>query len=123
MKLPKVLGFVFMVVIAFAMSFGLAFAQAAPGGESAGGVLAWIGGALAVVPDWVEAIGLLISAAAAIAAVTKNVRDDEAVTAVQKLWKQLRRIIDLLALNVGNAKNKEPEPTNAVKTSGGPGRS
>lgn len=50
------------------------------------------------VPGWLQALSLLISAFAAIAALTPTPKDDGVLLV-------LRKIIDLLALNFGGAKN------------------
>lgn len=58
-----------------------------------------LGAFLDAVPQWVQALSLLISAFAAIAALTPTPKDD-GVLAV------LRKIVDLLALNFGGARNE-----------------
>ena len=55
---------------------------------------------LANVETIVDAVTKLIAAAAAVAALTPNPKDDSAV-----LW--VRQIIDTLALNFGNARNEK----------------
>jgi hypothetical protein len=60
---------------------------------------------LEVLPDWLQALSVLIAAAASITALTPTPKDDGALL-------YLRKIIDFLALNVGGAKN-----ASAVKTS------
>lgn len=47
-----------------------------------------------------EAAGLVVTAAAAIAAMTSTPKDDGVV-------KILRKIVNVLALNIGKAKNKD----------------
>lgn len=56
-----------------------------------------------IIENWfeiLEASGLVVTAAAAIAAMTPTPKDDGVV-------KFLRKIINVLALNVGKAKNKD----------------
>ena len=56
-----------------------------------------------ITENWFELLeiaGLVIAAAAAIAAMTPTPKDDGVV-------KVLRKIVDALALNVGKAKNKD----------------
>ena len=48
-------------------------------------------------PDWIQALSVLIAAASVIAAATPTPKDD---TAIGKAYK----IVDLLAVNFGNAK-------------------
>lgn len=59
---------------------------------------------LAVVPDWIEAIALLIAGASAVAALTPTKRDDEILG---KALSVIRKIANLFALNVANAKPKD----------------
>ena len=54
----------------------------------------------------IENIPYLISFAAAISAVTKTPKDDEAVKKAQKAYGVAYKVIDVLALNIGRAKNK-----------------
>jgi len=54
---------------------------------------------MASVPAWISAISLLVAGAAAIAALTPTPKDDAILA-------RIRKIVDMLALNVGNAKNK-----------------
>lgn len=51
------------------------------------------------IPMFINIASLVISLAAAIAAATKTPKDDGVV-------KTLRKVIDFLALNFGNARNK-----------------
>ena len=53
-------------------------------------------------PDWLQAIAVVLVALNAIAALTPTPKDD---TAIGKALLFVRKLIDLLALNVGNAKN------------------
>jgi len=48
----------------------------------------------------IEVVSLFIAAAAALAAMTPTPKDDSVL-------KALRKVVDVLALNVGKAKNKE----------------
>lgn len=59
---------------------------------------------LAVVPDWIEAIALLIAGASAVAALTPTKRDDAFFS---KALAIVKKIANLLALNVANAKPKD----------------
>jgi len=54
----------------------------------------------------IENIPYLISFAAAISAVTKTPKDDEAVKKAQKAYNIGYKVIDVLALNIGKARNK-----------------
>ena len=54
----------------------------------------------------IENIPYLISFAAAISAVTKTPKDDEAVKKAQKAYNIGYKVIDVLALNIGRARNK-----------------
>ena len=52
---------------------------------------------LSVIPDWIEAISILVASASVIAATTTTPSDD-------KLWAKVYKIIDLVAINFGKAK-------------------
>lgn len=66
---------------------------------------------------FVQIVTILISAAAAIAAVTPISTDDKYVTIAQKWWKRVRRIINIVGLNFGGAKNEgEVSPLTSDKT-------
>ena len=52
---------------------------------------------LSVIPDWIEAISILVASASVIAASTTTPKDD---TAIGKIYK----VIDFLAINWGKAK-------------------
>ena len=54
----------------------------------------------------IENLPYVISFAAAISAVTKTPKDDEAVKKAQKAYNIGYKVIDVLALNIGRAKNK-----------------
>lgn len=54
----------------------------------------------------IENIPYLISFAAAISAVTKTPKDDAAVKKAQKAYNIGYKVIDVLALNIGKARNK-----------------
>ena len=54
----------------------------------------------------IENLPYIISFAAAISAVTKTPKDDEAVKKAQKAYNIGYKVIDVLALNIGRAKNK-----------------
>lgn len=55
-------------------------------------------------PDWIIAITGLVTAASAVAALTPTKRDDKIIS---KILGVLRKVSNLLALNVMNAKPKE----------------
>jgi hypothetical protein len=59
---------------------------------------------LAVIPDWIEAIALVVTAASAIAALTPTKKDDDAIA---KVLAFIRKVANLFALNVANAKPKD----------------
>lgn len=59
---------------------------------------------LDALPDWLQALSMLIAAAASIAALTPSPKDDGALLI-------LRKLIDLLALNFGGAKNASSNKT------------
>jgi hypothetical protein len=59
---------------------------------------------LAVIPDWIEAIALVVTAASAIAALTPTKKDDDAIA---KVLVFIRKVANLFALNVANAKPKD----------------
>lgn len=52
------------------------------------------------IPDWLAILGLVVTAAAGIAAITPTKADDKFVASVL-------RIINLLGLNIGKAKNAD----------------
>ena len=60
---------------------------------------------LSVLPDWLLAISMLVTACSSVAALTPTPKDDG-------LFLVLRRVVDFLALNFGGAKN-----ANAIKDS------
>lgn len=53
-----------------------------------------------------ENLPYIISFAAAVSAVTKTPKDDELVNKAQKAYGTLYKVVDVLALNIGRAKNK-----------------
>lgn len=53
-------------------------------------------------PAWLVAVTAVVAAAAGITALTPTPKDDAALAKV-------RRVLDWLALNVGNAKNEKPK--------------
>ena len=59
-----------------------------------------------IIMAFIENIPYLISFAAAISAVTKTPKDDEAVKKAQKAYNIGYKVIDVLALNIGRARNK-----------------
>lgn len=52
------------------------------------------------IPDVIQVLTLLVTAAAIIASATKTPKDDSAI-------KSIRKVVDFLALNFGGAKNKD----------------
>lgn len=61
---------------------------------------------MSIIMAIIENIPYIISFAAAISAVTKTPKDDEAVKKAQKAYGIAYKVIDVLALNVLKAKNK-----------------
>lgn len=53
-----------------------------------------------------ENLPYIISFAAAVSAVTKTPKDDELVSKAQKAYGTIYKVVDVLALNIGRAKNK-----------------
>lgn len=53
-----------------------------------------------------EGLPYIISFAAAVSAVTKTPKDDELVGKAQKAYGIAYKVVDVLALNIGRAKNK-----------------
>ena len=51
------------------------------------------------VPDWIQALSIVVASASAIAAATPTPKDDKAVGKLYKL-------VDMLAVNFGHAKQK-----------------
>ena len=52
---------------------------------------------LSVIPDWIEALSLLVATASVIAAATPTPKDD-------KLFSRIYKFIDFCAINFGKAK-------------------
>lgn len=85
----------FLMPFVFALTAPHAFAaEASP--AAAMGLVAQL---LGVVPSWLQAASLVVTAASAVAALTPTPKDDGVV-------KRVRSIIDLLAFNWGGAANK-----------------
>ena len=61
---------------------------------------------MSIIMEIFENLPYIISFAAAISAVTKTPKDDELVSKAQKAYGIAYKVIDVLALNVGRAKNK-----------------
>lgn len=59
------------------------------------------------IPTWINVVTAVITAAAGIAAATPTAKDDEYVSEARRYWNQVRKVIDVLGLNVGNAKNRD----------------
>ena len=59
-----------------------------------------------IIMEIFENLPYIISFAAAISAVTKTPKDDKLVSKAQKAYGIAYKVIDVLALNVGRAKNK-----------------
>ena len=55
---------------------------------------------LSYIPDAIQVLTLIVTAAAVIASATKTPKDDSVI-------KSIRKVIDFLALNFGGAKNKD----------------
>lgn len=53
-----------------------------------------------------ENLPYIISFAAAVSAVTKTPKDDELVSKAQKAYGTIYKVVDVLALNIGKAKNR-----------------
>jgi hypothetical protein len=58
-------------------------------------------------PGWLNAIAILISACAGVAAMTKTTVDDEALGKLGGIWNIVSRVVNTLALNVGQARNAD----------------
>tara|TARA_B100000745_G_C19838194_1_gene277738 strand:+ start:259 stop:438 length:180 start_codon:yes stop_codon:yes gene_type:complete len=54
---------------------------------------------LASIPDWIEALSLIVAAASLIAATTPTPKDNSIVASIYK-------VVDFLAINFGKAKDK-----------------
>ncbi len=67
-------------------------------------VLQWMTGASTETPHWLVALTSVVSAASAVAAVTPTPKDD-------RILGRLYRIVDVLALNIGRAKDRAPSST------------
>jgi len=52
------------------------------------------------IPDIIQVLTLIVTAAAVIASATKTPKDDSVI-------KKIRKVVDFLALNFGGAKNKD----------------
>ena len=61
---------------------------------------------MSIIMAIIENIPYIISFAAAISAVTKTPKDDQAVKKAQKAYNICYKVIDVLALNIGQARNK-----------------
>lgn len=59
---------------------------------------------MAVLPDWLEALTLLVAAAAGVAALTPTPKDDAILGKAYK-------ILEVVALNIGHAKERPGEKT------------
>lgn len=57
----------------------------------------------AAIPDWLEAIFMLVTAASAIAALTPTKKDDDFIA---KTLLIIRKVANIFAINLGNAKPK-----------------
>lgn len=94
----RMLSTVLLLLVAMAASMG-AYADDP---DTVTTVINWLATAWGALPEWVHAITLVISAAAAVAAATKTPRGESTA-------KKLRRIVDWIGLNFGHAKNKEDD--------------
>ena len=61
---------------------------------------------MSIIMEIFENLPYIISFDAAISAVTKTPKDDELVGKAQKAYGIAYKVVDVLALNVGRAKNK-----------------
>ena len=59
-----------------------------------------------IIMEIFENLPYIISFAAAVSAVTKTPKDDELVSKAQKAYGIAYKVVDVLALNVGKAKNR-----------------
>lgn len=59
-----------------------------------------------IIMEIFENLPYIISFAAAVSAVTKTPKDDELVGKAQKAYGVAYKLVDVLALNIGRAKNK-----------------
>ena len=59
-----------------------------------------------IIMEIFENLPYIISFAAAVSAVTKTPKDDELVSKAQKAYGIAYKVVDVLALNIGRAKNK-----------------
>lgn len=58
-------------------------------------------------PAWMNGIAVLIAACAGLAAITKTKVDDDALGKLGAVWNIVSRIVNTLALNVGQARNAD----------------
>ena len=92
-------GFLFFLVsIVLLLGVTAIDAPVAVAAETTTADAGWLAGVLEVLPDWLQALGILVSGAAAIAALTPTPKDDGILLVI-------RKIIDFLALNIGGARN------------------
>lgn len=92
-------GFLFFLVsIVLLLGVSAVNAPLAIAAETAAADAGSLSGLLEVLPDWLQAVGLLVSGAAAIAALTPTPKDDGILLVI-------RKVIDFLALNIGGARN------------------
>lgn len=67
----------------------------------------------------IEAATFVIAACAAIAAITPTKVDDQAMMKLGKIYNIVAKVVNVLGLNVGKAKNKEADPkASEVKLTG-----
>ena len=59
-----------------------------------------------IIMEIFENLPYIISFAAAVSAVTKTPKDDELVSKAQKAYGTIYKVVDVLALNIGKAKNR-----------------
>ena len=60
----------------------------------------WLSGIMGDIPAWINAITMLIAAAAAVTALTPTPKDDKWVA-------KIRKLVDVVAFNWGGAKNEK----------------
>ena len=60
-------------------------------------------------PAWMNAIAVLVTACAGIAAITPTKVDDNAIGKLGAVWNIVSRLVNTVALNVGKAQNKDDD--------------
>jgi hypothetical protein len=62
------------------------------------------------IPAWIAAITAFMVACKAITVITPTTIDDELYGKVAAVWNTVSRVLNIVALNVGRAKNADDEP-------------